>query len=181
MAKKDYTGQRFGSLTVLAPHSTDGRRWFWTARCDCGTEKIVQIDKLAQGRIVSCGCGPRRGGDGTGRRKWGRTYTPDNRTYRSWSAMINRCTNPNVPNFKRYGAAGIKVCDRWSDFNNFLADMGERPEGKSLDRWPDPYGNYEPGNCRWATAIEQANNRRKHESPEELLIKINGLILGFLG
>lgn len=75
--------------------------------------------------------------------------------------MKDRCTNPNNLNYKYYGALGVTVCDRWSQFENFVADMGPRPLKKSLDRI-NPFGNYEPGNCRWATAKEQANNKRKN-------------------
>lgn len=81
-------------------------------------------------------------------------------TYRSWGAMITRCSNPNVENYVRYGGRGITVCQRWRDFANFLADMGERPEDTSIDRI-DVNGDYEPGNCRWATAEQQRANRRR--------------------
>lgn len=82
----------------------------------------------------------------------------ESRTYKSWRSMRNRCRNPKAPIYKKYGARGIKVCERWDSFENFLVDMGERPEGKTLDRFPNGKGDYEPGNCRWATPSEQARN-----------------------
>jgi len=84
---------------------------------------------------------------------------PRTPTYRSWDAMIQRCTNPKATGYAEYGGAGITVCERWRKFEAFLADMGERPDGTSLDRHPDLNGNYEPGNCRWATPREQNLNR----------------------
>lgn len=81
------------------------------------------------------------------------------RTYCSWQAMKTRCLNPRASNYERYGGRGITVCKRWLRFRNFLADMGERPEGMTLDRYPNYNGNYEPGNCRWAGGWKQT---RKH-------------------
>ncbi len=83
-------------------------------------------------------------------------------THISWSSMKSRCTNPGSGSYKHYGGRGITVCDRWlNSFDNFLKDMGLRPTGTTLDRYPDKNGNYEPGNCRWATWSEQMSNRRK--------------------
>jgi hypothetical protein len=82
--------------------------------------------------------------------------------------MIQRCTNPNAPNYYLYGSRGITVCDRWlHSFESFLADLGERPQGKTLDRFPDGDGNYEPGNARWATLSEQNLNRRDREGRDK--------------
>ncbi len=86
-------------------------------------------------------------------------------TYFSWQAMKMRCLNPRHKKFYLYGGRGISVCERWLEsFDNFLSDMGERPDGKTLDRYPNKDGNYEPGNCRWATQTEQLSNRRSYSS-----------------
>lgn len=93
-------------------------------------------------------------------RKHGHCVGEHSATYYCWARMIQRCTNPKHTRYKEYGGRGIQICDRWMSFSNFLADMGTKPDGKSLDRFPNNDGNYEPGNVRWATVKEQQNNRR---------------------
>jgi hypothetical protein len=136
-------------------------------RCECGTEREFWYDAVKRGKSRSCGClnielAKQRRLDNikafTGARlRHGHTEKP---TWKTWSSMINRCTNPNARRWSDYGGRGISVCDRWHVYENFFADMGERPKGLSLDRI-DNDGNYEPGNCKWSTPKEQAANRRK--------------------
>jgi len=85
-------------------------------------------------------------------------------TYRSWSSMRSRCLDPKHKAYKNYGGRGILICARWESFENFLADMGERPQGTTLDRFPNPNGNYEPVNCRWATKAQQCRNSRRNRN-----------------
>lgn len=153
----DITGQKFGRWTVLCRDtSKNSRDAKWRSRCQCGTISSVLGYNLRSGGSLSCGCLNRE--VNSDRAKHGGASLPE---YKHWSAMKSRCYNENNIGYPTYGAAGVRVCDRWlKDFGAFYKDMGPRPSpGKTVDRI-DPYGNYEPGNCRWASVAEQARNRK---------------------
>lgn len=145
----DLRGMVFGDLTALS-HSIHKGKSKWLCVCVCGKEKSVYATHLLRGNTKTCSPG---GNHGIGKR------TPG---YSSWDAMVSRCTRPTHMHYASYGGRGITVCASWREsFANFYADMGDRPDGCSLDRI-DPNGNYEPANCRWATPKQQQNNMRSN-------------------
>jgi hypothetical protein len=149
----DLTGVRFGRLTVVGRcESNKSRHISWDCVCDCGSGVTVFGDNLNRGHTKSCGCL---------RVDTSRTHGMyGTRTYRTWNMMKQRCTNPGNTSYKSYGGRGIKICDKWlTSFEDFHKDMGDRPEGMSLDR-VDNNGGYCKENCKWSTPKEQASNRR---------------------
>lgn len=161
-ARLDLQGRTFGRLTVVKLEQRQAGRRRWVCQCICGGETRASSNVLVSGQSQSCGCLQRERSAAAARvssRRHGLTRTPE---HYSWRGMISRCYNENATGYARYGGAGVNVCDRWrSSFQAFLSDMGPRPTAAhTLDRYPDKFGNYEPGNCRWATPEEQQNNRR---------------------
>ncbi len=154
-ARIDLGGQRFGRLTVEFYEGLRNGKAYWRCVCDCGAQASVGAGLLRSGKTTSCGC-YRSELMGKIKRKHGMVGTPE---YNAYSSMLGRCLNKNNHKFSQYGGRGIKVCERWREsFVNFYADMGARPDGCSLDRI-NVNGNYEPGNCRWATAVQQGQNK----------------------
>lgn len=154
--QKNAPGQKFAMLTLERRHERKRGGHTWVARCDCGDRLVAAVRDIRSGHTKSCGCASSRW-KADGKRTHGREGTSE---YRTWSHMKGRCYTPTDAKFQHYGGRGITVCERWlNSFENFLSDMGERPPGLTLDRI-DTNGNYEPGNCRWATPLVQSRNRR---------------------
>lgn len=156
---RDLIDQRFGKLVVLGRSDNNKHeRTTWKCICDCGNIKVIDGCSLTTGNTTSCGCYARE----LLRSKSFLHGLTGTKTHNAWKQMQARCCNPNYPDYSYYGGRGISISPRWLEsFNNFLADMGIAPTGKSLDRI-DVNGNYELSNCRWATWKQQANNRRNN-------------------
>lgn len=152
-------GSRFAMWTVVR---RDGQKHV-IAKCECGETKRIQANHIMSGASKSCGCRMRE--------KSFRHGMCNHPEYHAWANMIQRCENPKKPEFKNYGGRGISVCARWHVFTNFISDMGRRPPMTSIERI-DNAGNYEPGNCKWATRGEQNRNHRRNK-----FIDIDGLSL----
>lgn len=151
----DLSKQKFGRLQPICRRPNIGIRTIWLCKCDCGVEKEIPAASLTSGRTKSCGC-LRKEVSSKQSRTHGLAGTPE---YSSWNHMMVRCSDTSADNYKRYGGRGIAVIKRWHKFENFLKDMGPRPEGMSLERRKNDKG-YSKANCCWATASEQMRNRR---------------------
>ncbi len=165
----DLTGKRFSRWTVI--HRSKNNRHnqpTWLCRCVCGVEKIVTGGILSSGQSKSCGCHKK---DVQRQRMLERNTShglSKTKTYKIWSGIQTRCLNPNSSGYPKYGAKGVTICERWNDYENFLADMGECPDGMSIDRINNDLG-YSPENCRWVDMKTQQNNRTNNN-----VITING-------
>lgn len=157
----DLTGKSFGRWTVVRLAEVCRKQRFWEVRCSCGTEgRRVSTAELSRGKSQSCGCHHSESVTKHGHTRGSGDYRSST-TYRSWRAMVSRCSNPNSPSFQRYGGRGIAVYPSWvgpAGFETFLSYMGERPDGTSIDRIDGSKG-YEPGNVRWADAPTQGRNK----------------------
>lgn len=149
---KDLSGNKYNRLTILE-RDYSRNRIYYKCQCDCGKIVTVRADSIINGQTQSCGClfierHTKHGMEGT-------------LEYYTYNSMIQRCKNPNSPDYKNYGGRGIVVCERWKKFENFYEDMGRKPNGAVLDRI-DNSGHYEPSNCRWTTIDLSNQNRRMY-------------------
>lgn len=151
---RDLTGKKSGRLVVIRRDGSNKKEPLWLCKCDCGNMVRVAASKIVGGTTRSCGCFK---ADMHRKRLWKHGHSAGGRvspTYKTWEDMLNRCLH-----HVDYAGRGITVCERWRAFKNFLEDMGERPKGLTIER-KDNDGNYEPGNCKWATYSEQNSNQR---------------------
>lgn len=159
----DHTGRTFGKWTALSRGSNRGVRTTWLCRCDCGTEREVMTNHLVRGTSKSCGCTPHTVAEP-------RSEHP---LYGTWCNIVQRCTNPNNPQYRDYGARGIRMCDEWrADFLQFVADMGEKPTPVHTVERKDNDKGYGPDNCEWADRTAQNRNTRRNH-----LVLYNGRLM----
>lgn len=159
VAPIDVSGERYGRLTAVRRIAPKNGKTFWLFRCDCGKDYEARLENVRHSHTRSCGCQKTESIRQRSLRHGHQTERKESRTLKSYRHAKSRCENVNDPKFPLYGGRGIKMCKQWAeDFSTFLADMGECPLGRTLDR-VDVDGHYEPRNCRWATPMQQARTR----------------------
>ena len=156
----DLSGRAFGDWTVvrLSERNEFRKPPIWSCRCICGTERDVLGNSLRQGKSTGCGCRQYQFHKERLTKHGHASDGAETKTYGVWRGMRARCLNPKHVSYRYYGGRGIKICERWNSFENFLADMGPVPPGLTIER-DDNDSNYEPSNCRWATREEQVANK----------------------
>ena len=161
--RKDLTNKSFGQLIAI-DYSCSGKAGVggkWRCLCSCGNYTHVSVQNLEKGHTKSCGCLAKKLSSERLTKRLtthGMFRTP---IYKTWERIKARCNNPNAVGYKNYGGRGIKLCARWNEFENFFADMGERPKGLSIERKDNDKG-YSPENCKWVTQKEQCRNKRNN-------------------
>jgi hypothetical protein len=164
---KNSENVKVGRWLVIGMAGRDRSNIVMACRCECGEERNVRLSRLQAGRSNSCGC--LRNDNLTIHGRTRKSNFKQSREYWIWNAMKNRCTNPNYKHYQDYGGRGITVCERWMDFANFFADMGENPKGMMLERRDNEAG-YSPENCCWADRQTQNSNKRNNR-----FIVVNGV------
>jgi len=172
----DYTGKRFGRLVCVERlpsrvQPSGQKKSMWKVLCDCGNTAEIRGADLASGNTTSCGCFAK---ESAGKSNKTHGLSKIHPLFYLWCDMRSRCNSPKDPAYSRYGGRGITVCERWSSFENFIADMGDRPAGYQLERVNNDLG-YSPDNCTWATREAQCRNRRSN-----IKVTINGETLCLL-
>lgn len=161
MKKLELVGQRFGRLLVFKEEGRSKHgRILWKCLCSCGNSIVTSADNLRRGLTKSCGCLVKK-------HEMSKTLT-----YKTWISMIQRCNNSNASGYLYYGGRGITVCDSWLKFENFFEDMGERPDGLTIERTNNNKG-YCPNNCKWATHTEQNRNKRAGSNNQSGVIGVH--------
>lgn len=155
---KPMIGSRYGRLIAVSEVGLGSKGMIFTFKCDCGNYKNISGAQVRSGKASSCGC-LRSEMMSAKNTKHGHVGSP---AYETWQGMKNRCCNEKQPAYKNYGGRGITICDKWQKFEGFLEDMGERPDGCTLERLDNDKG-YEKSNCVWATIEQQSRNTRQNK------------------
>jgi hypothetical protein len=161
-------GDNFNKLTIVQEVEKQGKYRVFQCECDCGNQVKVRLGNLRNSHTTSCGCNRKEEMSKLGYLSSIHGMSKSSE-YNTWNGMKTRCNNPKSPDYKNYGGRGITVCERWSTFDNFIKDMGTKPnKNYSIDRIDNNRG-YEPSNCQWVDSITQNNNRRPKSKHKKII------------